>query len=368
MNFVESGAKALALMEQIPFDVIVSDMQMPGMNGAQLLNEVMSRHPHMVRIVLSGHADKELILACVGATHQYLSKPCDPDLLRTTILQAFDLTRSLDSERLRRLISQVQNLPSLPLVYTELLRELESPRSTTQRVSDIVAKDMGLTSQMLKLTNSAYFGLRRKVSTPSEAIGYLGLETIKSLALANGVFSRAIAGPPRSFPVERLWSHSIAVAEGMRRLMRNSRMDPKLASEAYVVGLLHDCGILILESNFPEAYPEVRRLMGPPEQLSFIEAEFRVLGATHAEAGAYLLGLWGLPAPVVEAVKLHHDSLPSLSESPLRYLVHAAEAHMDTLLEGQQLDPLAENWLDLDDRVPGWRDLLSHTPVEGGTP
>src|ERR1017187_6368046 len=85
MNFKEGGAKALDFMASAPVDVIVTDMMMPGMDGAQLLTEVMKRHPDTIRIVLSGHADREAILRLVGPAHQYLSKPCDAEELRNAI-------------------------------------------------------------------------------------------------------------------------------------------------------------------------------------------------------------------------------------------------------------------------------------------
>src|SRR6202012_4878179 len=98
MEFVNSGDKALARMTETPFDVVVSDMRMPGMNGAELLNEVMKRHPKTVRLILSGFADRDLILKCVGSTHQYLAKPCDGHELKMAVMRASALEESLESE------------------------------------------------------------------------------------------------------------------------------------------------------------------------------------------------------------------------------------------------------------------------------
>src|SRR6185436_18972197 len=119
MEFVDSGAEALERMAQLPFDVVVSDMRMPGMNGAELLGEVMRRHPKTVRLILSGHADKDLILKCVGSTHQYLAKPCDAEALKATVLRAASVENTLHDEKLQALVAQMDNLPSIPSLYVQ---------------------------------------------------------------------------------------------------------------------------------------------------------------------------------------------------------------------------------------------------------
>src|SRR5438045_4733397 len=121
MEFVDSGPKALEAMASNPFAVIVSDMRMPGMNGAHLLNEVMKRFPKTVRLILSGHADQELILKCVGSTHQYLSKPCEPEMLKAAVLRAAGVGNSLQDQKLRQLVSQMDRLPSIPSLYVQIV-------------------------------------------------------------------------------------------------------------------------------------------------------------------------------------------------------------------------------------------------------
>src|SRR5437762_9749706 len=127
MEFVDSGPKALEAMASNPFAVIVSDMRMPGMNGAHLLNEVMKRYPKTVRLILSGHADQDLIMKCVGSTHQYLTKPCEPEALKATVRRASALAGSLQNEKLLQLISQMDRLPSIPALYVEVMEKLQRP-------------------------------------------------------------------------------------------------------------------------------------------------------------------------------------------------------------------------------------------------
>src|ERR1700733_7175339 len=123
MEFVDSGEKALARMNGAAFDVIVSDMRMPGMNGAELLNEVMKHHPKTVRLILSGYADRDLILKCVGSTHQYLAKPCEAESLKAAVSRASNLEGSLQSERLKSLVGQMSRLPSIPSLYMQVVEK-----------------------------------------------------------------------------------------------------------------------------------------------------------------------------------------------------------------------------------------------------
>ena len=180
MTFAGSGAEALKFLGATTVDVVVSDMLMPGMNGAQLLAEVMRLHPETIRIILSGHANKDLILQCVGCTHQYLSKPCEPDALRAVIRRATSLETNLENARVKELVAKLGELPTIPALYSQVVTALNDPDTTVAEVGRIVEQDPAMTAKLLKLVNSAYFGLRRQVSSAAEAAAYLGIDTIKS--------------------------------------------------------------------------------------------------------------------------------------------------------------------------------------------
>jgi DNA-binding NtrC family response regulator len=175
MEFAASGPDALAAMERQVFDVVVTDMRMPGMDGAQLLNEVRERFPQTVRMVLSGQCDREAILNSVGPTHQYLSKPCDAEQLRSKIGQAFALRDLLENPVVQKVVSQLKDIPSLPALYQQILEELRSRDPSPAKVGKLIAKDMGMTAKTLQLVNSAFFGLRCHVSNPVQAANLLGL-------------------------------------------------------------------------------------------------------------------------------------------------------------------------------------------------
>ncbi len=324
MEFVESGAIALERMALAPVDVVVSDMRMPGMNGAQLLTEVMKRFPKTVRIILSGHADHDLVLKAVGSTHQYLHKPCEPELLKATVQRAVALGDSLDNDQVKALVSQMSRLPSLPVIYLQVVEELQSADASLTRVGDIIAKDVGMSAQVLKLVNSAFFGLRRRVANASDAVNYLGLDTIKALVLSLHTFSQYENTDLGGISMVALRNHSLITAACAKHIARMENADAKLVDEAFIGGLLHDTGKLVLAANFSAQYARAMKL-AQDGGLSFTAAEHGVFGCTHGDVGGYLLGLWGLPVPVVECVSYHHHPNRTLENtfSPLT-AVHAA--------------------------------------------
>ena len=367
MEFCESGLEALVRMAAQPFDVLVADMRMPGMNGAELLNQVMRRYPKTFRLILSGHADKDLILKCVGSTHQYLAKPCDVDALKGAIHRAAALEKTLQTEMLRKLASQMDRLPCLPALYLQITERLQSPDVSLDEVASLVAKDIGMTAKILKLVNSAFFGARRQIADVREAIHYLGMDTIKSLAFSVQAFSQfeTLRVPALSMPA--LWEHSLQTAAAAKAIALAEQADAKLAEEAYGAGLLHDAGKLVLACNFESMYVEAVEA-AKKEVIPLPAAEQRLFGATHADVGGYLLALWGLPVPVVEAIALHHR--PSKGQGgglqPLT-AVHAANVLVGQTrpaIEGvpfSQLDQAYLSDLGLAGRLEAWRDLVQQS-------
>ena len=363
MAFAPGGEEALDALAEKHFDVVVSDMRMPGMDGAQLLTEVKQRHPEIVRIVLSGHSEKETVLRSVGPAHQYLAKPCDPEQLRKIITQACALRDLLSEDSLRMLVSQMSTIPSLPKIYSEIIEELQLPEASIKRVGEIVSKDVGMTAKVLQLVNSAFFGLRHHVSSPSQAASFLGVDTLKALALSVHIFSQLDDDKIEGFCLDGLWNHSVVTGTLARRIADAEGCAKQLCDHALMAGLLHDVGKLVIAANLPERYRAVFASV-KGEGLELWEAERRILRNTHAEVGAYLLGLWGLPDPIVEAIAFHHNPSAHLGgEFTALTAVHAANA-----LEHETEDAAeqqCEGRLDADyltqinraNRLPAWREL-----------
>jgi DNA-binding NarL/FixJ family response regulator len=290
MTFVDSGAKALAAFETNPFDVIVSDMRMPEMDGAELLNEVSQRHPGTIRIVLSGFAENEAVMRTVGPSHQYLAKPCDADTLIATINSAMRLRLIIDDESLRTFVSGLKTVPSLSAAYRALIDELEDPNASANKVGDTIAGDIGLAVQTLKLTNSAYFSLPSTVTSCRQAVQLLGFDTIRSLVtVAN--FYQEFSGNPEQIPiVEAITERSLEIGALAREITSAEGLEKPAVETAFCAGMLAHIGTLIFVANFPDRYDKV---IAPEEEknIPILQAESEELAASHAQLGAYLLGL-----------------------------------------------------------------------------
>jgi HD-like signal output (HDOD) protein len=310
MEFVDGGAKALERMKSQVFDVVVSDMRMPGMNGAQLLNALAAQYPDTIRIVLSGHADQELIAQCLGSAHQFLSKPCDPDLLKKLVNETCQLSGDVASERIRQVVGSIDKLPSIPATYHKLSAALTKEETTAAELGKIIAQDIGMTAKILKLVNSAFFGLRRELSNPTEAVTYLGTETVRSLVLANGIFEESSPLGTRAITLEDIWAHSLSVGQHAKAIMRALKAPESDQNDTFTSGLLHDAGTLILARHFSKAYDEILDLVANQHYPNTL-AEQRVLGVNHAEVGAYLIGLWGLPSVIIRCIQFHHNPAQS---------------------------------------------------------
>jgi HD-like signal output (HDOD) protein len=361
MEFVGSGARALSRLSEARFDVIVSDMRMPGMNGAELLNEVMKRYPKTVRLILSGFADRELILKCIGSTHQYLAKPCDEQELKMALLRAARLEESLENETVRQLVTSCSVLPSVPTLYSEIIEMLQDPETDTEAIGSIIIKDGGMTAKILKLANSAFFGLGRDISDVGEGVAYLGTETVKSLILFSNAFSQQEHLKISAFSIEALSRHSLVTANASKMVAICEGAERKLVEETYVAGLLHDVGKLILAANLPDQYQEAITV-AQREKMPLWLAERKVFGADHADLGGHLLGLWGLPVPVVEAIALHHRPSVAVQKrfAPLTGL-HAGNvlaASGNSVVDNVPASAIDTNYffeLGLNGRMNAWR-------------
>ncbi len=363
VSFATSAKQALELVQAGPFDAVVSDMRLPGMSGGQLLNEIMRQWPATARIILSGYGDQEEVLRCVGATHQFLLKPFQLPELQGVLQRVKGLKSRLASPEIQRLVAKRESLPSVPQVYFKILETLQNPECSAEQLGEIVATDPALTTKLLQLVNSAFMGFAREVSNAEEAVVLLGTGTIRSLALGLHAFSALETAPQAAHALERVWAHSARVARLAERIARVEGSDDHVAEEAFTAGLLHDVGKLLLADNPATAYLELlARTGGEGEPL--IAAERVAFSATHAEVGAYLLDLWGLPVSLVEAVAWHHEpSRAGQTAASALTFVHAANAldHVVALPSGTAVpvDLAYLEQLKLASHLEAWRRQLT---------
>ncbi len=360
MVFVESGREALEVMSERTFDVVVSDMRMPGMSGVELLNEVRKRYPQTVRLALSGQSSKESVLQSVGPIHQYLPKPCEVDDLKEILSRVWTIRGMLAVPKLQSLLTELERLPSLPSLYEALMAEFRAPDGSLKEVGRIVAQDVGMSAKVLQMVNSAFFGVRRHVSSPAQAVAALGMNTVKSLALAVCVFAPFEERVARELAIEPLWRHSLAVGSVARQIATVEGQPAATIDHSLVAGLLHDVGKLVLAAVLPDDYAAARR-RAEREEIGLADAELQDIGATHAQIGAYLLGLWGFGEQVLQAVAYHHRPAQAGPDGfgPL-VAVHAASALVheqsdcETIGAKPALDHELLDRLGLSGRLPVW--------------
>jgi HD-like signal output (HDOD) protein len=311
-------------------------------------------------MIISGQSDREMVFRSISPTHQYISKPCDADQLKSKIASAFALRDLLANQDLRAIVLQQKNIPSLPLPYLQIMEEINSKDPSLVRMAQIISQDLGMTAKVLQIVNSAYFGLRNRISTARHAVKLLGMDIVKAIVLSVHAFSQFEADCFQEPDMQWLRAHSFQTGMFARLIAQRQGSEQSVVEDAFTAGLLHDIGKLILATATRKKYAEVLKLVDF-ENIGLCDAERSILGCTHAEVGAYLLGAWGLPGPIVEAVAWHHN--PSASQitvfSPLA-AVHAGSTYHQEwyparLQDAASLDVPFLNGLGLTDREPEWR-------------
>lgn len=363
MTFVVGAEAALrAFEEHGGFDVIVSDMLMPGMNGAELLRLVRDRYPDTARLILSGYAETAYATQAISVAHQLLNKPCDKTELRAAIERVCTLQDILGTPELRAVIGSISTLPSLSKAYKALARTVRNPSAGIEEVAHIIGQDIAMSAKILHLVNSAFFGLPQKVTQIHAAIEYLGMDTIRNLALTSEAFT--VFEPDT--PAQRSMLEALqARAHRTATLISVFGLESTDRDIAVVAALLHDIGHLIVAWKMPERFSAILELTEGAGCTS-LQAEERILGITHAEIGAYLLGLWGIDSQVVEAVAHHHrpTRIPhtKLDASVAVYLAGLLVEEIETHPcdeEGKELceaDRSSLNLLSLTEQYPHFRE------------
>ncbi len=359
------GAEALAILNQQSIDVVIADMRMPGMDGISLLAKVAQRYPHIVRLILTGYANATDALRAANFAHQFLAKPIDADVLVDIVQNTIKLRDMLKSHELRQIVSEIDTLPSVPSLYTQLMQALQSPTVKVDDISRIVSEDMAMTSKMLQLVNSAYFGLPRQISSPKQAVIMLGLNTIRTLALTVHIFAEYKDIRVEGFSLIGLQQHGLLVSSLAKEVAHGLMLSDYDVDSAVTAGMLHVLGRLILASSMPQRYHKVLT-QAKTTNINLDDAEINLLGVSHGMIGAYLLALWGLPLPVVEAVFFHH--MPEQSPCDTNKASPLMAVHIADVLAYQELPvanvgklpELSPVYLQnpvIQARLPHWRDV-----------
>ncbi len=300
-DFASSGKEALIKLSARAYDAIVTDMHMPFMDGIQLLDAVSQIAPGTIRFVLSGNTSDSQILKSTRLVHQMIPKPCEMEKIYDIVERACCLRDRLSAPELMRILTNIKALPSVPRLYNQLLEQLQSETASSQDVGRIIAQDAAMTAKILQLVNSAFFTIPESVSNPQRAVTILGINTIKSLVMGIQVFSEYQGQSNLPVSVDLVWEHSLHVSGLASLIARSLNLSGQEQDDCRVSGVLHDIGIL-LGFQIPGFFQSVQfHENGHP----LIESEYQFMGTSQAEMGGYLLGIWGLPDSIVEAVTFH---------------------------------------------------------------
>lgn len=355
MHFCQTGEEALKLMQAKPFDIIISDMRMPEMDGAVLLAKVKAMYPGVTRIILSGYSEKKMILKTVDSADQFLSKPCKKEELVGVVEQSL-ATREIFKGReiVLETIAGMNRLPTIPNLYMELKELLESKNSSLKDVSDVIKVDVAMSAKILQLVNSAFFGLRHRIVDIHRAIVYLGVRTIKAVVIMNDVFGSFTEEEMQLFSINDMYLHSVTVSSLARQMAAS--LPEMIVDDVGMAAMLHDIGKIIFIRNNFDTYKKFFT-QDVLEEMPLHIQEKSVLGVTHAEAGSYLMGVWGIPKEVVEAIAKHHGE--EKSHSKVVNILRAAEAMVNFVKEEERKEKSRkyfyyEDYLDRLDLCRDW--------------
>ena len=358
---VASDVDALDQLEKRSFDALLVDFNLGSPDASDLLNLAEEKRPDTKRFLLAYEADLALVAAKVRGSHQILPKPIEPASVKSRIENAVADEDTDSSQPASETSTTADTTTAAPPVYAEVLKALELPEITRKEVGELVAQDEALTDELLRLTNSAYLGLPRNITDPVMAVESLGLDAVKAVVMALKFLAEHSHLKPGYLSFDKIWQHSTNVAQIARDLILFETKDRALASEAFVAGLLHDLGKVVLVTNFDDLYGRVHSLARKqPVPLWDIEKE--MFGANHGEIGACLVGMWNMPSGVVEAVALHHEP-PAGEHDQITALaaIHIANVLEHELRPGDEcrvapiIDTPFLNDLGLLQRLPIWR-------------
>ncbi|WP_430883738.1 HDOD domain-containing protein [Fusibacter sp. JL216-2] len=331
VHFAESGEKALQLIESNDFDLLVTDIRMPEMDGLELLRQVKSESPLTLRVALSGYTDNKKIYSALedNLAKLYLFKPWDNKELTSLIDRLFELEDILKDKKLLNLINNLDELPTVPDLYAELCRMVEE-NADIEAIAKKLEEDQSIASKLLRVANSAFYGA--KTGSISQAIMYIGLINVKNIVLSNGIFTSL--GIDRDLQ-RMLWEH-VNLTNRLMNAIYQKCLFKKVPNMFASAGLLRDIGRVIIYQYFMEEFKEALNIMKENPNKSIVEIENETIGVDHQKIGGYLLNWWEIPVPIIEAALFHHDPLnDAVMNKELVCVVHIANYYSWKMLDDQ---------------------------------
>ena len=355
MEFCSGGEEALTICAAHPIDVLVTDMRMPKMDGATLLSRIKKEFPNVVRIVLSGHSELEAALRAMPIAHQFLSKPCDGEDLVQVLERACNLHALIDDGLVRSVLGDITQLPARPRIYSQLSGIMAKEDWSLGDVAETIQQDIGICTKILHIANTAFFSRGCAIKDLTQAVSRIGAVYIRELVLAFEVFDLPGDGFCTDVDIDLL--HRSGLLTGV--LARGIVRDKRKGEDAFLAGLVHDIGRLVLANFLPDKARKISERVRETGQAIEV-AESELFGVTHAEIGAYLLGLWGMPYSVIEAVANHHaPARVPQTEFGVLGAVYVSNILIDSVLSKKaeiEFDMDYLNRMDVCDQLESWKE------------
>ena len=311
-TFVTSAQAALNLLSNRWFDVVFTELRLPGMDGAELLEHVKLHHPSIIRVLLAEPLESDQLDRAIAVAQRFIAKPWEMQTLVANLESVLGAWPRTDNPLVRTIVGRLASLPSSSTTYPKLVNVMAQSSASIEQISAVIVTDPALSAKLLQVVNSAFFGLPFKVASVPQAVSYLGLTSLRALVLLSTVFAAADRCPTvAGFSPSRLQRHSLLCA----RLARALVADQHSRDDAFTGGLLHDIGMLALAVGMNKRYAlALRHAERSGRPLAEVETSF--LGTSHVAVGAYLADVWGLPEVVIDAIELHHDTEPRARRMP----------------------------------------------------
>lgn len=351
--------EALQAMREQPADLVITDIRMPGTDGEALLVALQHEWPATVRLVLSGQHEPAVARRLSTLAHLFLAKPVEIAQLVETLDRMSAVLDRLTRPELRELVGKLRRLPILSRTSRALRTILESPEATARDIATTIELSPSLTAKVLHLGNSAFFAASAPVTSVERAVTVIGVETLQALVLAADLFVVASDGTLGTL-LQRLQLRALFAARIARALTPRGQRLP----QAWTAAILHDIGLVAMVAEGPDLLDALQRRMQETGE-ALDQAELALWGTTHAEVGAYLLGLWGFEWSVLDAVGSHHDSLcegdPNDSAAIVRMAAAIADDAFPLAFEGPAEETVgfagASHPHDNDGRWERWREF-----------
>jgi HD-like signal output (HDOD) protein len=293
----EQASAATRFLETVGADLVIAGQPEDEIPVATFLRGVQQRHAEMVRVVVSDEASDPMdVLRRFPYAHQYLKRPLELSGLRARVLECLSLRQILGQRSLRALVSSSNALPAAPALYSQLVERLCDPHCPMRKVAEVIEKDTAMSTRLIQLVSSGFFGLSSPMTSIGACVAYLGLNPIRSLVLSAEI-SRMYPLQVPGLSAQKLQSRALGAARLARRLCDGTPNE----FPAFLSGLFHTVGQLIIGSRDPARFSEALA-QSQSRRLPLCEALSQVVGATDGEVAAYLLGLWGQPLAVVRAI------------------------------------------------------------------